>query len=49
MVASHADGRLSGLVSEHVLEEVRGPCAKEFILSEKQNCQGKYIYPSHSV
>ena len=49
MVARHADGRLGGLGSEHVLEGIRGPSATEFILSEKQNCQGKYIYPSHSV
>jgi hypothetical protein len=29
-------------------KKVPGPWAKEFIFSEKQNCQGKYVYPSHT-
>jgi hypothetical protein len=36
------------LDSEHVLEEVPGAWVTEFILSENQNCQGKYIYLSHT-
>jgi hypothetical protein len=32
----------------NVLEEVtKRPLATDFILSEKQNCAGKYIYPGH--
>ena len=46
--ARHAEGRLSGLGSEHGSEEVSGPWAMELILSEKRNCKGKYIYPSHT-
>ena len=30
------------------LEEVSGRGSIEFIVSEKQICQGKYIYPSHT-
>ncbi len=49
----HADGRLGGLDSEQVMEEVSGRGATrvgatEFIVSEKQKCQGKFIYPSHT-
>jgi hypothetical protein len=34
-------------VVAHVSEEVRGRRATEFILSGKQNRDGKYIYPTH--
>jgi hypothetical protein len=30
-----------------VFEEVSGTVATEFIVSEKQNCEGKHIYPGH--
>jgi len=44
--ARHADGRLSWLGEEK--KGVPGLWATEFILSEEQNCEGKYIYPSHT-